>query len=252
MIVFNCPACKQPLSVYEAQVGREVRCPKCAASAVVPGAPTAIPARAEMKRCQYCAEEIAAAATKCRHCNEFVDGSSLGNRSASWVGDRLVVPPNGRIASSCCVICGGVESGGFKQVDFTYVPSWCYLFLLAGLLPGAIICTIMQKKSSLALPICPSCRSAWSTATAMSWLFGILGLVGCPWAGVYVGNQIDPRDGGALGGFAGFFAWLIGILLIQVLWVARTRVSCKLIDEQGTWLALPNAAAVQASMAQQR
>ena len=110
----------------------------------------------------------------------------------------------------------------------------------------------MQKKSSLALPICTPCRSAWTTATAVSWLFGILGLVGCPWAGVYVGNQIDTREGGVLGGLAGFFVWLTILILVQVLWIARTRVSCKLIDEQGTWLALPNPAAVQASMSQQR
>jgi len=211
-----------------------------------------VAARMETKRCPFCAEEIAAAAVKCRHCGEFIDAGAQGNRAAFWIGDRLVVPPNGGISHSRCVICGDTQNVGFKQKDFTFVPSWCYIFLLVGLLPGAIICTIMQKKSSVALPICPRCRSSWTSATAVSWLFGLFGLVGCPWAGFYIGTMIERRDGGLFGGFAGFFAWLIGIVLIQVLWMTRTSVSCKRIDEQGTWLALPNPAAIQAAASMRR
>lgn len=252
MIVFNCLSCKQPLSVPDVQVGTQVRCPKCGAATTVPGVERAMAAQMETKRCPFCGEEIAAVAVKCRYCNEFLDGGAHGGRLAFWVGDQLVVPPNGAISSSRCVLCGGTHDVGFKQKDFNWVPPWCYLFLLVGLLPGAIICTIMQKKSSVALPICPTCRSAWTTATAVAWLFGIFGIVGCPWAGVYIGMQIDSRDGGPFGGIAGFFAWLVGIVLLQVLWGARTQVSCKRIDDQGTWLKLPNPAAVQSSASMPR
>ncbi len=252
MVTYTCPTCRQALSVDEALIGKEVRCPKCAASSVVSGAPAAMAAREDTKRCPFCAEQINAAATKCRHCGEFLEGSGLGSRTAYWAGDRLVVPPNGAITASCCVICGGPPNNGVKQKEFTYVPPWCYFVLLLGLLPGAVVCTIMQKKSSIALPMCPSCRSAWTTATAAAWLFGLFGLVGCPWAGGYIGYLVDTRDGALLGSFAGFFAWLIGLVLIQVLWLNRTRPACKLIDDSGTWLKLPNAAAVQASMSQPR
>jgi len=89
---FNCPHCKQPLETSEGMVGQTIECPFCNASIELPKpapqpepetppahTPPPEPAAApqpETRDCPFCGEEILAKARKCKHCGEFLDGSS--------------------------------------------------------------------------------------------------------------------------------------------------------------------------------
>jgi hypothetical protein len=106
----SCPACQASLRVRETYVGKQIKCPRCAAVLTVPGAPSAAPAaRAQIRpagraapppvpvaaeptaasaaeepavarpapasggRCPRCGEKIAAGANRCRYCRAWLD-----------------------------------------------------------------------------------------------------------------------------------------------------------------------------------
>lgn len=89
---FSCPHCKQPIETSEGMVGQAIECPFCNASIELPKpapqpepetppahTPPPEPAAApqlETMDCPFCGEEILAKARKCKHCGEFLDGSS--------------------------------------------------------------------------------------------------------------------------------------------------------------------------------
>lgn len=77
-----------PPKSRELYAGRVVNCPKCKAKTRV-GEITDQP-RKSTKTCPYCAESIAFAAAKCKHCGEFLDGSSAISRATR--GKKLILP----------------------------------------------------------------------------------------------------------------------------------------------------------------
>ena len=82
-IRFDCPQCSQSLEAPLDMAGELIDCPKCKSLIEVPRrskslTPTVVPkpTLAEVQRtrtCPFCAEQILAAAVKCRFCGEFLD-----------------------------------------------------------------------------------------------------------------------------------------------------------------------------------
>ena len=101
---FSCPNCSTALNAPPAAVGKQLPCPKCNETVVVPAQePTVdllsveyalasadplgavdplmaevvknalVPSAAEWKQCPYCLQQVPAAALKCKHCGEFVE-----------------------------------------------------------------------------------------------------------------------------------------------------------------------------------
>jgi predicted RNA-binding Zn-ribbon protein involved in translation (DUF1610 family) len=105
----SCPACQASLRVREEYVGKQLKCPRCAAVLTVPSTPaaapdaraqvrpavratpppaspaagatagpgeqpaTVLPASASGRRCPRCGEKISAGANRCRYCRAWLD-----------------------------------------------------------------------------------------------------------------------------------------------------------------------------------
>lgn len=91
----TCPTCAKVLSLPAAAAGKAGKCPGCGTRIAFPPDPPAVDELAgfdeffqqeaaihqattiapQTRACPYCAEPIAAAAKKCKHCGEFLDRS---------------------------------------------------------------------------------------------------------------------------------------------------------------------------------
>jgi len=109
---FNCPHCEQPLEVPEEMLGDTIECPSCNGSIQLPKPeyqpepdslvelqtpmqqPPSAPPQRQTKDCPFCGEEILASARKCKHCGEFLDGSSS---PASTISQKKSVGPENKI-----------------------------------------------------------------------------------------------------------------------------------------------------------
>jgi membrane protein YdbS with pleckstrin-like domain len=97
---FNCPHCEQSLEAPEEMLGQTIECPSCNGTIELPkpdpqpepdppvelrtpvqSTPSPPPPK-QTKDCPFCGEEILASARKCKHCGEFLDGSSRPTSSA--------------------------------------------------------------------------------------------------------------------------------------------------------------------------
>ncbi len=88
-VTVSCPSCGTKLKAPDSAAGRKLACPKCKAAVPVPADPPPpavadarslavaasppAPPPAATKPCPFCAEPIAAAARKCKHCGERLD-----------------------------------------------------------------------------------------------------------------------------------------------------------------------------------
>jgi predicted RNA-binding Zn-ribbon protein involved in translation (DUF1610 family) len=86
MIDFKCNSCGEDLDAPESMAGQWIKCPLCHKDQKVR---TVEPKIQETKDCPFCGEEVLSAAKKCKHCNEFFDGSN--NASAPTVVSAPVV-----------------------------------------------------------------------------------------------------------------------------------------------------------------
>jgi membrane protein YdbS with pleckstrin-like domain len=103
----NCPHCEQSLELPDELLGQAIECPSCEGTIQLPDPdpvapekePPAQPTNKQKMECPFCSEEILAAARKCKHCGEFLDGSSgqaaqqpsqtkaTGKEKTIWVGN---------------------------------------------------------------------------------------------------------------------------------------------------------------------
>ena len=98
---FLCTNCNYekaiPRDAQQKYAGKNVTCPKCKLKSRVDDitestghTPPPIQAQTNSKPCPFCAELVASAAIKCKHCGEFLDGSSKISRSVA--GKKLILP----------------------------------------------------------------------------------------------------------------------------------------------------------------
>ncbi len=193
------------------------------------------------KRCPFCAELILDDAKKCRFCGEFLDPSLRGKYSggpAHWDGEFLRVPYGGTIRGSHCLICGRPGRTTPVKKKFHHAPLFA----------------VIRETQVVEAPLCAACRTGWTTATVAMGMFAVLGVVGCPvlfgWLGSLV--RINRDNYAGWGVFAGFMAWVWGMVAIQWLWVRRRQAICKKIDEYGAVLRLPNATLLQTAWEQDK
>ena len=76
----GCPHCGHSFRMTNELFGEEIGCPSCNESVTLPPRQTL---RESKCVCPSCAEEILAAAVKCKHCGEFLDGRAAGSPIAA-------------------------------------------------------------------------------------------------------------------------------------------------------------------------
>lgn len=87
-LTFTCPHCEQSLEIPEELFGQTVECPSCSGTIQLPEpeqpdeqpspvqSPTIDQPQKQTRDCPFCGEDILSTARKCKHCGEFLDGSS--------------------------------------------------------------------------------------------------------------------------------------------------------------------------------
>lgn len=83
MISVVCPNCDKKIKAPDKYAGKKAKCPGCSSAINIPHAEiepdfTSPPAFQphEHIECPFCSEPIKASAKKCKHCGEFLDGST--------------------------------------------------------------------------------------------------------------------------------------------------------------------------------
>lgn len=104
-------------------------------------------------------------------------------------GDDLLVQ-NLAPLPGVCVKCGKRGDVLHKRQNFRWVPPWTNLLILVNVIVALVVQQIMTKRGQLALPLCPTCKSRWSTASlflglSIAWIF-----IGLILGGVLLGNEL--------------------------------------------------------------
>ncbi len=194
----------------------------------------------DTKPCPYCAEEIAAAATKCRFCNEWLDARAEGRSSVRWEGDdKLVVSKSSPLSVSSCLLCAGEQNVVPKERQFIYTPPWVYLGLLGGVIPAVVLSVAFQRRVGIVLPLCGRCRFRWTFSEASVLLFAVFGIFLLPGVGAGVGSGVGKDTGAIVGAIAGFVGWIVGVVLLKVFFANRSQAICMLVENDCATLRLP-------------
>lgn len=170
--------------------------------------------------CEFCAEDIDPAATRCRACGEAV-GRGL-ERGWRWDGQQLLVDEGARLPCKGCLLCETTNDVAPRLRAFVYTPPWVWIGLVGGLLPLVLLALIGQRRASVSLPLCGGCLWSIRLWNAGVGLFAVIGLFGLPiLGGVVLGAALPPNDRW-LGVLGGFVAWLVGVIALKVVADRRT------------------------------
>ncbi len=186
-----------------------------------------------------------AAAKRCPHC-----GENLRTRfGIEWEGDVLVVMPGANMPGDVCTICASHDGIECVVKTYTHTPSWLYLFLLLGCIPGAILAFLVSLsvnvQAKLPIPVCARCRRRWALVPVLYVLGALVCLILFPILFAFVGSLLDRSSGGGTGAVLGFLAWAVGIFVAHRLWVQPVQVSCRSFDGRLIRLQVPDAEALR-------
>lgn len=139
----GCPHCGHSFRMTNELFGEEIGCPSCSESVVLPPRQILTESRCV---CPACAEEILAAAIKCKHCGEFLDGRPANNSASSptQIAQQTSGLPR-------CQTCGGsmkkktISSGNcagllLALVVFCVGVAITVAFMPFGLIVGPLLC----------------------------------------------------------------------------------------------------------------
>jgi hypothetical protein len=117
-----------------------------------------------------------------------------------------------------CMVCGEPAVKHYRK-NFSWVPGWVHITILAGLLPWAIIVAILTKRMWVDVPVCEQHRGYFWKRLAAGFLSFLL-LVGlCIGAAVLVGEVAGKNNDAmgyvCVGSGVLFVAWIILLFVIQ-------------------------------------
>ncbi|HZT82627.1 MAG TPA: hypothetical protein VFA26_20530 [Gemmataceae bacterium] len=121
-----------------------------------------------------------------------------------------------------CMKCGE-PAAVRKKKQFAWYPPWIAILILGGLLPFAIVATIMTKRMKVNMPFCEQHRNYWLVRN----LYGLIGLgifliLGVAGFALAMALDIHRQGGGesafgliCLGWGVLFLAWLVSLVIVQ-------------------------------------
>jgi len=150
------------------------------------------------------------------------------------VGSNLVAT-SGAPLPDVCLKCGARTNLVRKRKKFQWVPQWTYVLLVLSLLLGAIAMAILQKRGTLDLPLCASCKTRWTHAT-IAIVLTVLGiLVVLPLVGVVA--AVLPEDSGPIVAVMLMVAWLVAVVVVSRVYVRARTVWAKRIENNSITVA---------------
>lgn len=154
----------------------------------------------------------------------------------------MIAPRDAFLPDERCCLCGAEGDVVVKSRRFTYTPSWVYLGLIGGIVPLFILALIGQKRGKLDIPSCAPCKLQWTLSEVLTNVFAILGLFACPALGAGIGHALDApgqEDGLFIGMLVGLVGWIVGIVLLKLLWCRKSQARCVRIEGEEISLAFP-------------
>jgi hypothetical protein len=145
------------------------------------------------------------------------------------VGEHVHVP-RALTFPAVCVKCGTHEALRARRQNYTWVPPWTYLLLFVGVVPCAILQSIMMKRFAMVFPVCGPCDQRWKTARIwwpLSMLVPFFGGLGAAFLFGYA-------DVGALVGLSltiMFLGPFVAATLVHFLLVRRNTVTIAHADD---------------------
>ena len=127
---------------------------------------------------------------------------------------------NGGLPDVC--MCCGEPSTVLKSKNMSWCPPWVLVLILAGLLPYAIVATILTRRATIQAPLCDQHKGHWFKRTM--WNVGTFFLFaaicgGMFFLGVALGD--NGRQGDTFMGIACGLSALLGVTWLIILIVAQ-------------------------------
>ena len=115
-----------------------------------------------------------------------------------------------------CMVCGEPAVKHYRK-NFSWVPGWVHICILAGVLPWAIIVAILTKRMWVDVPVCEHHRGYFWKRTAAAILSFVLLAGLCVGAAVLAGEFGDRDAPGyvCLGSAGLFIIWVIALFVLQ-------------------------------------
>jgi hypothetical protein len=115
-----------------------------------------------------------------------------------------------------CMKCGAPAVTTVRR-NFSWIPPWVIITILAGLLPYIIIALIFRKSAVVHVPFCAAHTWHWLKRSLIGWL-GFLALIAAGIAFLVIGSNLNPQQANDYG-FLLFMAWF-GLLLVLIIIVS--------------------------------
>lgn len=135
-------------------------------------------------------------------------------RGGATRSGKIVIASQGANLGMRCVKCGGPGNNVLAK-QYAWVPPLCYLALLLGLLPGAVVCMVFQKKGAVQFAMCDEHESARRKVLLAMWGC-ILGAVACLALSILIGANARASAAGPLVmiGVLGIIACVIAAAIV--------------------------------------